>query len=255
MKTLKDDMMGAFSLEAGMLQTLRHPNIIQFYGIAEYASIRYMVCELATGCIRDLVRSADLTTQQLLCACKDVAAGMNYLSSSVYPPVLHMDLAARNILYKQYPDSYEAKICDFGLSKFYENKAYDICNQKISPRWAAYEVLTEHKFTTASDVWSFGVVIWELFSKGAIPYESRNTRAELMQFLADGKRLECPPGCPAAVYKFLQGCWDQGQQQRPTFQDAVKLFTGLVGIPTACSPQSNWKPAAANYDYPSSSSS
>uniref|UniRef100_A0A8C9S122 receptor protein-tyrosine kinase n=2 Tax=Scleropages formosus TaxID=113540 RepID=A0A8C9S122_SCLFO len=149
--------------------------------------------------------------QSLLRFMIDIAAGMEYLSSQGF---LHRDLAARNCMLG---DDLRVCVADFGLSKkICSNNYY---RQKVAIRmpvkWMAIESLSDNVYTTKSDVWSFGVTMWEIVTRGKAPYSAVNNH-ELLDLLETGYRLR-PPDCDPKLYEVMQSCWHRDPTQRPCF--------------------------------------
>ncbi|GFQ90232.1 tyrosine kinase receptor Cad96Ca [Trichonephila clavata] len=151
-----------------------------------------------------------------------VAQGMEYISSL---KLIHRDLAARNILLF---DDRRVKIADFGLSKdVYETQYYATETQKKLPiKWMAPEAIEKQKFSTFTDVWSFGVFMWEVFKLGKEPYpEIKNSN--VLQFLKLGYRLE-QPHCNKEWYDIMYACWHKYQRSRPRFEELVKKIGAVL---------------------------
>ncbi|KAM7377764.1 hypothetical protein PAMA_014181 [Pampus argenteus] len=161
--------------------------------------------------------------QSLLHFMIDIAAGMDYLSSQGF---LHRDLAARNCMLG---DDLRVCVADFGLSKkIYSSNYY---RQKVGIRvpikWMAMESLSESVYTTKSDVWSFGVTIWEIVSRGRTPYPGVHNH-ELLDLLLSGHRLKPPENCDQKLYEVMQSCWDKEPTQRPDFKELGETLKGLL---------------------------
>lgn len=141
-----------------------------------------------------------------------IANGMAHLEQI---PITHRDLAARNILINQHKN---LKISDFGLSRTgpYINQK----SKRLPLRWMAIEAIVDHKYDSKSDVWSFGVVLWEIGTLGAFPYE-RHPDSYIQQFLQNGGRLERPEICTDEMYDLMQKCWTETPDDRPTFRELV----------------------------------
>ncbi|OXA54340.1 Macrophage-stimulating protein receptor [Folsomia candida] len=152
-----------------------------------------------------------------------IADGMEYLTTK---KLLHVDLATRNVLLSE---DLTAKISDFGLSKklydsLYYKKAHG-ANIWVPMKWSAFESLMSLKFSTESDIWSYGVTIWEIFSLGDEPYPDLEDMLDMIRFLNSGQRLPCPKSCDAETCNLMQQCWEIDITKRPTFNDLSKFFT------------------------------
>ncbi|XP_026326483.1 vascular endothelial growth factor receptor 1 isoform X4 [Hyposmocoma kahamanoa] len=153
-----------------------------------------------------------LCSRDLLAWAFQIARGMEYLASR---KVLHGDLAARNILLA---DDNVVKICDFGLARsIYKNDEYQKKeNSPLPVKWLAIECMTDRIFSTQSDVWSFGIVLWELFSLAKTPYPNISPPS-LLQWLSEGNRLEKPVYADDKLYDVMKSCWNQKPTARPSF--------------------------------------
>ncbi|XP_059839980.1 tyrosine-protein kinase receptor Tie-1 isoform X1 [Hypanus sabinus] len=223
---------------AGELEVLcklgHHPNIINLLGACENRGYLYIAIEYAPyGNLLDFLRksrvletdpvfarehgtASTLTSQQLLQFASDVTKGMQYLSEKQF---IHRDLAARNVLVGE---NLVAKIADFGLSRGEEVYVKKTMG-RLPVRWMAIESLNYSVYTTKSDVWSFGVLLWEIVSLGGTPYCGM-TCAELYEKLPQGFRMEKPLNCDDEVYEFMRQCWRDRPHERPTFaQISVQL--------------------------------
>ncbi|OWA51208.1 Fibroblast growth factor receptor-like protein 1 [Hypsibius exemplaris] len=148
-------------------------------------------------------------------AALQIASGMSHVSAH---GILHRDLAARNILVTA---DYIMKVADFGLSRDTGGRDYYRVqtSRRLPVKWIAPEALQDNYYTTESDVWSYGVLIWEIMTFGQTPYGPSNITPEaLLQFFATGQRLEAPPNCPAEMSNLMQCCWNEEPRMRPTFQ-------------------------------------
>uniref|UniRef100_A0AAV2KRF9 receptor protein-tyrosine kinase n=1 Tax=Knipowitschia caucasica TaxID=637954 RepID=A0AAV2KRF9_KNICA len=165
--------------------------------------------------------------QTLLRFMVDIAEGMDYLSSRGF---LHRDLAARNCMLG---DDLRVCVADFGLSrKIYDNNYY---RQKevirVPIKWMAMESLSESVYTTKSDVWSFGVTMWEIISRGRTPYPGVHNY-ELLDLLRTGYRLKPPEDCDPKIWEVMQSCWEKQPTQRPCFRELCdRLKTLLSKLP------------------------
>ncbi|XP_050342189.1 vascular endothelial growth factor receptor 1 isoform X3 [Nymphalis io] len=164
-----------------------------------------------------------LTSRDLLAWAFQIARGMEYLANR---KVLHGDLAARNILLAE--DNI-VKICDFGLARsIYKNDEYK--KQENSPlpvKWLAIECMTDRIFSTQSDVWSFGIVLWELFSLAKTPYPNVSPTS-LVQWLSDGHRLDKPQYADNKLYDVMLRCWQQKPTARPNFSQLQEILGSFL---------------------------
>jgi len=227
LKTLKGEDQKSFQNEAKMLQKLRHPNIVEYYGIfAGDSGELYIVMEyLPLGSLNRMLMAEgrNIGLGQLVDMAKQASSGMCLLERE---KVIHRDLSLRNLLVKKQSGIYIVKISDFGLSRAVET--YYRSDNNIPIKWSAPEVLEYGTHSIKSDVWSFGICMWELFSYGRLPfpeYSNELARNKILQ----GNIMPCPYGCTAEIYNLMRWCWSQDPNQRPTFHqlfvvlDAVKL--------------------------------
>ncbi|XP_046482609.1 vascular endothelial growth factor receptor 1-like isoform X2 [Neodiprion pinetum] len=164
-----------------------------------------------------------IRTQDLVCWAWQISRGMQYLSAK---KVLHGDLAARNILLS---DNNVVKICDFGLSKSLREEQNFANNERgpLPVKWMAIESLRDRVFSTKSDVWSYGVVLWELFSLADTPYHG--IRPENMyQTLIEGYRMERPKYAPQILYDMMLHCWKEEPSERPSFESLIWKISEMV---------------------------
>ncbi|TKR86890.1 hypothetical protein L596_011392 [Steinernema carpocapsae] len=178
-------------------------------------------------------------TKELLSFAWQIADGMNYLGSK---NVVHRDLAARNILVDA---ENNAKIGDFGLcmnmssvtgSVSRKNGVFISASGRLPIKWLALECLQKHEFSSKSDVWSFGIVLYEMYTFGGVPFQGIDTD-KLLNFLELGGRPEKPDLCNDEMYEIMQKCWREHPEERPTFQELLTIFTVLL------------ERAAENYGY------
>ncbi|XP_072275500.1 tyrosine-protein kinase JAK1 [Pyxicephalus adspersus] len=229
--------------EIQILRNLYHENIVKYKGICAEdggSGIKLIMEYLPSGSLKEyLPRNVNkINLKQQLQYAIQIAQGMDYLGSRQY---VHRDLAARNVLVE---NEHRVKIGDFGLTKAIETdkEYYTVKDDLDSPVfWYAPECLLHCKFYIASDVWSFGVTLYEIltycnsdhspmamFLKMIGPTQGQMTVTRLVRVLEEGKRLSNPPNCPNEVYQLLLKCWDQNPLSRATFQDLIHGFTDLV---------------------------
>lgn len=211
-----------FYREAKIMLDLNHVCITKLIGICKNP---LMLVEefISKGSMLDFLidyaSKIDVNTDLILWA-SQIVAGMLYLESK---KMVHRDLAARNILLES---KKQIKITDFGLSRAVGEKHYyrATTGGKWPIKWYAMESVKYGHFSHASDVWSFGVTLWEMFSFGQMPYENM-MGVEVIQFLENGQRLAQPKKCPHAIYKTMEDCWKIDIKERLTFTKLHKFFT------------------------------
>ncbi|XP_035715605.1 insulin-like peptide receptor [Folsomia candida] len=163
-----------------------------------------------------------VTTQDMRRWCGEIADGMDYLISK---NLLHIDLATRNILLST---EQTAKISDFGLSKkLYESLYYKKVqggNMWLPMKWSAFESLMSLKFSSQSEIWSYAVTVWEIFSFGDEPYPEVCDMVDLIRLLNSGDRLDCPKRCDQETYELMKRCWEIDENQRPSFVEMSIFF-------------------------------
>ncbi|XP_023396034.2 proto-oncogene tyrosine-protein kinase ROS isoform X1 [Loxodonta africana] len=240
-KTLKkgstDQEKIEFLKEAHLMSKFNHPNILKQLGVCLLNEPRYIILELMEGGdLLTYLRKARMTTfhgplltlVDLVDLCVDISKGCVYLEQMHF---IHRDLAARNCLVsvKDYTSpSRIVKIGDFGLARdIYKNDYYRKRGEGLLPvRWMAPESLMDGIFTTQSDVWSFGILIWEILTLGHQPYPA-HSNLDVLNYVQTGGRLEPPRNCPDDLWNLMTQCWAQEPDQRPTFheiQDQLQLF-------------------------------
>ncbi|XP_058451061.1 vascular endothelial growth factor receptor 1 isoform X2 [Malaya genurostris] len=165
-----------------------------------------------------------VTTIDLVCWASQVACGMEYLASR---KVLHGDLAARNILLC---DDNVVKICDFGLARsMYKSDNYKKKGDAPLPfKWLALESISDNIFGTYSDVWAYGIVLWEFFSLAKVPYPGMEPNQELYNKLRDGYRMDKPQYANQDVYDIMLNCWNVKPDTRPSFKDLKSRFNAML---------------------------
>lgn len=220
---LPEDQKRTFLQEGRILKQYSHPNIVRLIGIAVQKQPIMIVMELVPGgslltFLR--TRASNLTSRTLLAMCRDAAAGMRYLESK---NCIHRDLAARNCLVG---DDNIVKISDFGMSREEEEYIVSGGMKQIPIKWTAPEALNFGKYTSLCDVWSYGVLMWEIFSKGDTPYAGMsNSRAR--EKIDNGYRMPAPEGCIEDVYALMLRCWEYEPDKRPHFHQIYTIIDNI----------------------------
>jgi len=200
-----------------LLEANGNPNVLEFFGIFFLHKEEYMVTEFMdkADMLHFLRGEDEITFHHLFEFAIAIAAGMGYLHSL---KIIHRDLAARNVLIKtgKSQNEYIPKISDFGLSRK-TNYYYQTNNRLIPVRWTAPEALIWSKFSKETDVWSFGVVLFEIFSRGAVPYAGISNQKVLHKVTKQGYRLTPPREMPPAVATLMLECMAADATERPTF--------------------------------------
>uniref|UniRef100_A0A674NEU9 Tyrosine-protein kinase n=1 Tax=Takifugu rubripes TaxID=31033 RepID=A0A674NEU9_TAKRU len=222
---LAPEQKSKFLIEARILKQYDHPNIVKLIGVCTQKQPIYIVMELIQG--GDFLsflrlKGHNLKPKNLVEMAQNVASGMEYLETK---KCIHRDLAARNCLVAE---NNSVKISDFGMSRQHDDGVYMAEGglRQIPVKWTAPEALNYGRYTTESDVWSFGILLWETFSLGMTPYTSmsnQETRTEVEK----GYRMPAPRFCPLEIARLMNNCWQYHPKNRPTFK---KLRAELSAI-------------------------
>jgi serine/threonine protein kinase len=169
---------------------------------------------------------SDFKPTDLLQLATNIVNGMSYLEEN---HILHRDLALRNVLAtRDTAGQYIAKISDFGMSRLIDSGIYSSTNSTIPIKWSAPENLQYGKYTSKSDVWSFGVALWELYSFGMIPYPGLGNNEVLKKIVEEEYRMPAPPDCPEEIYAIMLQCWKTKPSDRPSFVDLAQRFRNML---------------------------
>ncbi|XP_077004562.1 ephrin type-A receptor 1 [Tamandua tetradactyla] len=243
-KTLKDASPDGqwwnFLREATIMGQFNHPHILHLEGVVTKRKPIMIITEfMENGALDAFLREREdqLMAGQLVAMLQGIASGMSYLSDQSY---VHRDLAARNILVSQ---NLCCKVSDFGLTRLLDNfdGTYETQGGKIPIRWTAPEAIAHRIFTTASDVWSFGIVMWEVLSFGDKPYGDMSNQ-EVMKSIEDGYRLPPPVDCPAPLYELMKNCWAYDRARRPHFRQLQAQLEQLLTNPHSLRTIANFDP-------------
>lgn len=221
-KQLKDQDRAAqaFLKEASVMTSLRHPNLVQLIGVVLGDTIRLVTEFMGKGNLVEYLRSRGRSVIQKkdqIDFATDTCAAMEYLESK---KLVHRDLAARNILINE---NNTAKVSDFGLAKYGD---YSTEGGKFPIKWTAPEALKNNNFSNKSDMWSYGILLWELYSFGRVPYP-RIPLADVVMHVEKGYRMEAPEGCPKQIYSLMLRAWNLNPAERPTFKEALQELQNL----------------------------
>ncbi|XP_038624523.1 ephrin type-B receptor 4 [Tachyglossus aculeatus] len=223
-----------FLSEASIMGQFEHPNIIRLEGVVTNSVPVMILTEfMENGALDSFLRLNDgqFTPIQLVGVLRGIASGMRYLAEMSY---VHRDLAARNILVNS---NLVCKVSDFGLSRFLEENSSDptytsSLGGKIPIRWTAPEAIAFRKFTSASDAWSYGIVMWEVMSFGERPYWDMSNQ-DVINAIEQDYRLPPPPECPTALHQLMLDCWQKDRNARPRFPQVVSALDKLIRNPAS----------------------
>ncbi|KAG9266422.1 inactive tyrosine-protein kinase 7a [Astyanax mexicanus] len=233
LQTRDEQLQMDFRRECEMFAKLGHPNITRLLGMCREAEPYYMILEYADmGDLKQYLKMSKskeekgknrpLSTKQKVSVCLQVARGMEHLSNQRF---VHRDLAARNCLISA---KRQVRVSSLGLSKdVYKSEYYNYRQAWIPLRWLPSESVFEDDFSTKTDVWSFGVLMWEVFSFGELPHADVSDE-DVVKGLQEGKlKLNPPQGCPSRIYKLMLRCWAASPKDRVSFSDIVTTLSEL----------------------------
>eukprot|EP00058_Branchiostoma_floridae_P019415 XP_002604905.1 hypothetical protein BRAFLDRAFT_77245 [Branchiostoma floridae] len=212
-----------------------HPNIIQLCGVILSKGLIYILLEyVGKRDLQGLLKAANMKAsipssfgRECLSYARDIVSGLAYLDRS---KVVHRDLAARNVLIS---NDNVAKLSDFGLSCGIYRELSETKNEDPLPwRWMAPECLRyDDEFSSKSDVWSFGIVLWEMATLGATPYPYITSQHKLLRYLIRNKeRMAQPSRCSDAVYQVMLSCWQESPNHRPAAVSLEGIFSGMLAL-------------------------
>ncbi|RUS85750.1 hypothetical protein EGW08_006464, partial [Elysia chlorotica] len=253
-KMLKPEASGTeyqdLASEFQLMKEVDHPNVVKLLGVCSHKGPLYLIVEYCEfGSLRSFLRASqfrnkgswddkkrrldneepegdevrEITIRDLFVFAWQIAKGMDYLAGL---KIVHRDLAARNVLVTE---GLKLKISDFGLSRdVYEMDTYlKMSKGRIPVKWMAPESLYGQVYTTKSDIWSYGIVLWETVTLGASPYPGIPAE-RLFPLLTTGYRMDRPEECPDELYAIMQKCWKSEPEQRPTFAELVRFLENIL---------------------------
>ncbi|KAL3976740.1 poly [ADP-ribose] polymerase 2/3/4 [Sarotherodon galilaeus] len=223
-----------FLSEASIMGQFDQPNIIRLEGVVTKSRPTMIITEfMENGALDSFLRQNDgqFPVIQLVGMLRGIASGMRYLAEMSY---VHRDLAARNILVNS---NLVCKVSDFGLSRYLEEDTSDptytsSLGGKIPVRWTAPEAIAYRKFTSASDVWSYGIVTWEVMSYGERPYWDMSNQ-DVINAIEQDFRLPAPMDCPVVLHQLMLDCWQKDRNARPKFPDIVSMLDKMIRNPAS----------------------
>ncbi|XP_056460276.1 tyrosine-protein kinase ABL2-like [Gadus chalcogrammus] len=223
-KKIKEDTMEVEELlkEAALMKEVKHPNLVQLLGVCTLETPFSIVMEyMPNGNLLDYLRECDREETNavvLLYMATQISSAMEYLEKKNF---IHGDLAARNCLVGE---NHVVKVADFGLSRLMTGDTYTAhAGAKFPINWSAPEGLENSTFSIKSDVWAFGVLLWEITTYGKSPYPGMD-RSQVYDLLEKGYRMKQPEGCPPKVYELMWACWQWNPLERPSFAEIHQAF-------------------------------
>ncbi|NWQ92390.1 BMX kinase, partial [Burhinus bistriatus] len=222
-KMIKEGAMSEdeFIEEAQTMMKLNHPKLVRLYGVCSKSYPIYLVTEyMPNGCLLSYLRShgKELQSLQLLEICYDVCDAMAFLESCQF---IHRDLAARNCLVDS---NLTVKVSDFGMTRYVLDDLYiSSLGTKFPVKWSAPEVFHYTKFSSKSDVWAFGILMWEVFTLGKQPYELYDNM-QVIEKVSQGYRLYRPQLVSDIIYQIMYNCWHELPEKRPAFYQLLSFF-------------------------------
>lgn len=232
-KTLKGDNLSIETIEAflkeGMLmKDFCHPNVLSLIGVTiDGRGVPMILLPfMLHGSLKNYIKNPTLmlTVRDLLMYSEQIADGMRYLAEKKF---VHRDLATRNCMLDE---TLTVKVADFGLSRDIYTKDYYTSEDrhvKLPVKWMALESLVKATYTVKTDVWSFGVVLWELLTRGSTPYPDISNW-DVRSYLQAGRRMAKPDACPEEIYELMLRCWSENPDERPTFAEVYNDLHSML---------------------------
>ncbi|XP_018537411.1 tyrosine-protein kinase Tec isoform X1 [Lates calcarifer] len=229
-----------FIEEAKVMMKLSHPKLVQLYGVCSQQRPIYIVTEfMEQGCLLNFLRQrrGSFSLGSLLSICLDISEGMEHLEANGF---IHRDLAARNCLVNE---ALVVKVSDFGMARYVlDNQYTSSSGAKFPVKWSPPEVFNFSKYSSMSDVWSYGVLMWEVFTEGRMPFEQHQNH-EVVTLVTQGHRLYRPKIATPAIYDIMQLCWHEvtkessvlpreRPEERPSFSQLCMMISDALEVDT-----------------------
>jgi len=236
-RKVEPDIIDEFIQEVNIWHRLRNPFITMFMGVClEYPHLCIVTELVSRGSLFGLLHDEDsaLTWPRRVQIASDLARGMNYLHQfDTKDPIIHRDLKSLNVLISA---EWRAKVADFGMTRFQDNK--NVMTTCGTPLWMAPEIILRKEYDFKVDVYSYGIVLWELYTR-KIPYKLLGIPAKYLvkKVAVDFLRPKIPSSCPEIYAKLMQTCWQQNPTHRPTFKDVVQYCDTMVKDPSVMAHQ------------------
>ncbi|XP_058479645.1 tyrosine-protein kinase Tec [Solea solea] len=214
-----------FIEEAKVMMKLSHPKLVQLYGVCSQQRPIYIITEfMEQGSLLNFLRQwqGSFSLGSLLSICLDVSEGMEHLEVNGF---IHRDLAARNCLVN---DNLVVKVSDFGMARYVlDNQYTSSSGAKFPVKWSPPEVFNFCKYSSMSDVWSYGVLMWEVFTEGRMPFEQHQNH-EVVTLVSQGHRLYRPKMATPSIYDIMQRCWHERPEERPSFAQLCIMISNCL---------------------------
>mmetsp|Transcript_4623 Transcript_4623/g.8855 ORF Transcript_4623/g.8855 Transcript_4623/m.8855 type:complete len:762 (+) Transcript_4623:30-2315(+) len=229
-RLVSPDIIEEFCQEAEIMRRLRHPCLTLFMGVSlEHPNLCIVTEIVSRGSLFDIIgdKCCGFAWSKALSIATDIARGMTYLHAMEPTPILHRDLKSLNILVDQ---NWKAKIADFGMTRFAEEGTMTQCG---SPLWMAPEMIKNEPYTDKADVYSFGIVLWELYTR-QIPYRGTGLSPTqlVVKVVRDNLRPDIPEQCPKQYAKLMEKCWHPDPEGRPSFALVLKVLETFMKEPS-----------------------
>ncbi|XP_013883346.1 tyrosine-protein kinase Tec [Austrofundulus limnaeus] len=214
-----------FIEEAKVMMKMSHPKLVQLYGVCSQMRPIFIITEFMDhGCLLNFLRlrRGSFSLGSLLSMCLDVCEGMEYLESNNF---IHRDLAARNCLLNE---ALVVKVSDFGMARYVLDDQYTSSfGAKFPVKWSPPEVFHFSRYSSKSDVWSFGVLMWEVFTEGRVPFDQTKNH-EVVKFVSEGRRLSRPKLATDGLYDIMLFCWYEKPEERPSFSSLCMMLSDTL---------------------------